>query len=79
MKALFLASLGVPDDWVPPGEASDRTDRRRVRHLSDTHKFLIKLPAASDMPYESMRETACTLLVDDVDALLDCVDALATS
>ena len=77
MKADFRAGLGVPDDWVPPSKRSDGTDYRSYRRLSDTHKFLIKLPAANDMPYESMRETACSLLVDDVDALLECVEALA--
>lgn len=79
MKADFLASLGVPDDWVPRAEGPDGTDRRRLRYWVDNHKFLIKLPAASDMPYESMRATACSLLVEDVDALLECVGALADS
>ena len=76
MNADFLADLGVPDDWVPPSERSDGKAKRRCRSLLETHKFLIKLPPARDMPYESMRKTACGLLVDDVDALLECVEVL---
>lgn len=76
MKADFVANLGLPDDWVPASERSDREAHDRFRYSLDTHKFLIKVPAASDVPYESMRNTACGLLVEDVDALLDCMEVL---